>query len=185
MSVCLYLTLPYSLCFEVRPHSGILPTHYRLYYDAKRGRRKEYDPAIALLKTKHVLHTTESSKPNPNFHPRVFLAPPALFKGSPARFLLPEVALPLPLSIAQPRKGLTLPSLDGPAGELVMSNFLDLVTLAVVGGEAGANLGAFGVATTSSVWAVGVERLFGSSMSVTASSSSSVACDLISAALAW
>jgi len=72
-------------------------------------------------------------------------------------------------------------SLVTPPRELSMSIFLDRVVLAVVGGEAGANLGAFGVLATSSIRPVGVERP--SSISVTASSSSSAASDLF--CLAW
>lgn len=46
-------------------------------------------------------------------------------------------------------------SLVGAAGEELMSTFLDRVVRRVVGGEAGANLGALGV-VISEVWSNGV-----------------------------
>ena len=86
-------------------------------------------------------------------------------------------------------------SLSGPAGELLISTFLDRVALKVEGGEIGAegpNRGAMGVETSRSYFGVelplvlsdffpargrGVEIIDDSSISVSASSSST-ACDL-------
>src|SRR5580693_8219650 len=132
-----------------------------------------------MLNTRRILSPHKIIDPHNRLHPRSFFCPPSRASGSPSRFLLTgrrrfhsSNGLTLPVRRALYLGGVLVcsSSLVGPPGELFNSTFLDRVARAVVGGLAGANLGALGVATASSIWCVGVvDMSMRSSMSVSAS----------------
>lgn len=131
------------------------------HYESRPGLRTNTN--VENVHTRRILDPQNIIPRHKIVHPRSFLPPPPRASGSPSRFLLFFVT---DLCLFHSLKGLTPPprralcfggdlicssSLVGAPGELLMSTFLDLVARAVVGGLAGANLGALGVVTLTCI----------------------------------